>query len=147
MEDVSKLSDEELQKMIDAASVKRAERVASAKAAIQRKEREERLKLAELEDQHGPLDVDIAAVFSPNTGNMVVVRKAKPITYNKFQNRVTSAKGASDAEITEFAYSNLLYPSKAEFETICEGCAEIRAAAVAVACRLAGAGRVELEGK
>lgn len=146
-EDLSKLTDAELQARLDEADKRRAERRAAGEAAIKRKEREERLKLAELEEEHGTLGVDIDAVFSPNDGRMVVVKKAKPITYNRFQNKVTSAKGATEAEITDFAYANLVYPTKAEFEAICEACAEMRAAAVGAACRLAGAGRLDIEGK
>jgi hypothetical protein len=52
-EDLSNLSDAELQARIDETEKRRAEKRASGEAAIKRKEREERLKLAELEDQHG----------------------------------------------------------------------------------------------
>lgn len=146
-EDLTKLTDAELQARLDEAEKRRAAKQAGNAAAIRRKEREERVVLASLEEEHGVLGVDIEAVFSPNDGRMVVMKKAKPITYNRFQSKVASTKGATEAEITEFAYANLVYPGKAEFEAICEACAEMRAGAVGAACKLAGAGRVDIEGK
>ena len=146
-EDLSKLTDEQLQAKIDEAEKRREQKRGVREVAIKRKTLEERGKLTDLEQEYGELGVDIKEVFSPIDGRMVVVKRPKPITFNRFESRYNTKQGPSEAEMTDFLYANLVYPTKAEFETICDSCPAIRSAAIGAAASLAQAGKIDIEGK
>lgn len=126
---------------------KRAEKRAALRRAIDDKMTEEKLKLGELEDEHGLLGQDIEAVFSPKDGRMVVVRTPKPVVWNRFSKAINSSKPLTDEDTTALIYPCLVYPTKPEFEAIVSAAPGMLASTANACAKLAGGAREDAEGK
>lgn len=128
---------EELRKQAKAASDKVAAKATEAEAARERRQLEGEIKLAELDETLGVRGRDYEAVFSPRTGDMVVVKAPLEVQWQK-----VSAKAFDDElslkDSLELVASCLAYPDVPTFGKICEHTPAIIADAQEAITALAG---------
>lgn len=144
-QDITKLSDAELRARIEVGRKASADKAAAREAARKRRELEERVRLVDIEAQHGVLGLDIDAVFAPD-GSMVVVKRPAPVTFERFESRV--AKSEIDGKaISEFVVPCLVYPSVPEYEKIVDKYPGVQSACAGLVGRLGSAAITEASGK
>jgi hypothetical protein len=125
----------------------RAERQREAAEAVELKMLEEKLKLGDIEAKEGLLGRDIAAVFSSKTGEMVVVRTPMPVQVQKMHAKDLSGQPTTVPEVLELVHSCLIYPSKKDFERICDVSPAMLMSAVNAIGSLNGAANEAAAGK
>ena len=103
------------------------------------------VKLAELEAEHGDLNVEIAAVTLKHTGQMVVVKKPTSVVYQRFGSRIV--KGVQPADYWDLVKACLVFPTAAEFSTLSDSSPGLVLACANAAARLAESEVQDAEGK
>jgi len=134
-----------LRAQAEAAKVARANRASKRNEASEVVQLTNEVKLAELEAEHGDLNVDIAAVNLKHTGQMVVVRKPSPAVFQRFTSRVL--KGLQPADYWDFVKGCLIFPTPAEFSTLSDTSPGLILACANACSRLAEAEISDAEGK
>jgi len=125
---------------------RRREQLSAAADAVELKILQEKIKLAELEAKEGLVGRDIAAIFSPKTGAMVVVKTPAPVQYQKFQKKAIADK-VDIPDLFELIHSCLVYPSKKEFESICDAAPGMLSSTIEALTTLNGAADSDAAGK
>lgn len=138
---------EELRRKVQASEVKRAEKARAADEAREGTELEERLLLVDLESKYGLLGHDIAALFSPKDGRMIVVKTPTAVAFQRFQERILSNKPLTSQHMIELIYPCLVHPEKAGYESIVDAAPGMMAAVANAITTLAGVARENAEGK
>jgi hypothetical protein len=95
---------------------------------------------AKLEAEHGPIGKRLLVVNTD--AGAVVVKRPNHVLWKRFQDK-PEASGAIDKIVS----SCLVYPSKVEFEALCEEVPAALMLAAEAVCRLAGINRQDLAGK
>jgi len=96
-----------------AEQVAKAERLEAERRAVADEEA-----IARLEEEHGPLDKAIAVVYTDL--GAVVVRRAKPPAYKRFNEHITR-ENAKPFELSEqLVFACLLYPTREAFGAMVE---------------------------
>lgn len=111
---------DELREQLAAIEAERVQKTRARDEAIELRTLQEKIKLAEIESKEGLVGKDILAVFSPKTGDMVVVRTPAPVVYQRFQEKVLSGKPMTTADVYELIYACLVYPDKKAFQAVCD---------------------------
>jgi hypothetical protein len=110
---------DELRKQAKAATDKVAAKTAAAEVDRERRQLEGEIKLAELDETLGVRGRDYDAVFSPKTGDMVVVKAPLEVHWQK-----VSAKAFDETlslkDSLELIASCLAFPDLPAFGKICE---------------------------
>lgn len=110
---------EDLRKQAKVANDKVAAKATAADADRERRQLEGEIKLAELDDTLGVRGRDYEAVFSPKTGDMVVVKAPLEVHWQK-----VSAKAFDETlslrDSLELITNCLAYPDVPSFSKICE---------------------------
>lgn len=136
----SETTERELEQRLADAQQAVAERRRAAEDAIRRRELEERIRLVELEAEHGPLGFDIRAVFSPRSGRMIVVKTPKAAAFQRFQDRSNdSRKPLTTADLWDLVRTCRVYPEQRELSEIIEEAPGLLAVVANAAAELAGA--------
>jgi hypothetical protein len=112
---------EDLRAQVEERRVSRAAMLAAANDAVETKRLENELKLDDLESSLslGTRGLDYSVAFLARTGDMVVVRVPKPVTWARFTSRVRADKDDYDKIQLDFVHACLAYPSKDEFSALC----------------------------
>jgi hypothetical protein len=138
---------DELREQVAAIETARREKLQAQADKVEGKMLEEKIKLADLETKEGILGRDIAAVFSPKSGEMVVVRTPAPVVFQRFQEKVLSPKAVSTADLYELIYACLVYPDKKSFQAICDAAPGMLSSAMNALQSLNGAANEDTAGK
>lgn len=138
----------ELEEQLAEAREKRVEKSVAGEDARRLKRLQEELELVKIEASEGELDRDIKAIFSPKDGRMVVVRTPKPVVHQRFQEKILSdKKEVTTQDLYELIHSCLVYPSKKDFEAICDAAPGMLTSAANAVEALAGASKEGVAGK
>lgn len=138
---------EELEAKVAAVRAKRAKEKEAGDDVIAIRMLEGELKLDELVEQHGELGRKIAAVFSPTTGDMAVVKRPSRAAFKAYQNGMNSGKLPPDQVMTNFVNSCLIYPDLAGFGKVQDDTPSMLGKLSNAAARLAGVSQDDIEGK
>jgi hypothetical protein len=143
---------EELELKLEAIRAKRAAEKAATDDAISLKMLENEITLDELVTANGELGREIGAVFSPHTGDMVVVRKPSKAAYRASQSHTTAVvagqgKQSFDQIQVQLVAGCLIHPTKPEFEAIQDKTPAMLGKAYNMCLKLAGASLEDIEGK
>lgn len=137
----------ELEAKLAAARDARSVKSKAGDDARKLKQLQEEVRLLDFEATEGELDVDIKALFSPKDGSMIVVRTPKPVVHQRFQEKVLSDKPVTTRDLYDLIHASLVYPSKKDFEKICESAPGMLSSAANAVQELAGASKEGVAGK
>jgi hypothetical protein len=101
--------------------------------------------LEQLEAEHGPLNIKIRRVLTPE--GMIVVQKPPIQFYHRFQKQLAKDGADEIAAMSTFVRPYIIYPDKAERERLMEEYPHALVDCANAAAWLNGAGRKDLEGK
>lgn len=138
---------DEKRQQLAAIEAARREKLQARDEQIESKKLDEQLKLAEIEAKEGLLGRDIEAVFSPKTGDMVVVRTPAPVVFQRFQEKVLGPKAVSTADLYELIYACLVYPDKKTFQAVCDSAPGMLSSTMRAIQSLNGAADEDAAGK
>lgn len=128
-----------LREQVAKIEAERAAKLEAAEAARELAELQGKVKLAEIEQQHGIAGRDFGYVFSEKTGAMVAVKTPPEAQWSKLQQAILDDE-VQNKDLVELIYSTLLYPDKPGFEAICEKSPGMIGKVVGELTRLAEAG-------
>jgi hypothetical protein len=136
-----------LRKKAEAIRAKREEEKKARDEAIEIRMLEGEIKLDELVAEYGELGRDIAAVFSPHTGDMVVIKRPSKAAFRLYQSNTSTGKVPLMQAMVTLADSVLVYPTREEFQAIQDHTPAMLGKVVNTASKLAGASQEDTEGK
>lgn len=136
---------ESLLEKAEAVRAARAARAEARKAEIEAVKLANELVLAELEAQYGDLNVELAAVTLPATGQMVVVKKPAQPVYQRFMTKVMGK--IQPADHWDLVKACLVHPTLAEFNALCDAAPGLIVACANACAQLAEVERADVEGK
>ncbi len=138
---------DDMRQQVAAIEAARREKLTARDEAVEMHRLQEQLKLPDLEAKEGLLGRDIEAVYSPKTGDMVVVRTPAPVVFQRFQEKVLGPKAVSTADLYELIYACLVYPDKKSFQAICDSAPGMLSSTMRALQSLNGAADEEMAGK
>lgn len=137
----------QLRKEAAALREKREAQKAATDEKIEIKMLQEEIVLDGLIAEHGELGRDIGAVFSPKTGEMVVVRCPSKPAWRKYQAETSGSKVPLTNSMVELVQGILIYPTLEQFSTIQDHTPAMLGKCVNMAAKLAGVTQEDVEGK
>lgn len=138
---------EELRKKAAALREKREAQKVTTDEKIEVKMLQEEIVLDGLIADHGELGRDIGAVFSPKTGEMVVVRCPSKPAWRKYQAEISGSKVPLTNAMVELVQGILIYPTPEKFSEIQDHTPAMLGKCVNMGSKLAGVTQEEIEGK